>query len=106
MKENKQVMARNITNLMIKNNINATDLCKALDFKQNTFSDWVNGKTYPRIDKIEKMANYFGVPKAMLVEDIQDIEIFTAEERKMIVQFRNADQITKNAIIRLLEYKQ
>ena len=34
-----------------------------------TFSDWVNAKTYPRIDKIELMANYFGISKADLVED-------------------------------------
>ena len=25
-----------------------------------TFTDWINGNTYPRIDKIEKMANYLG----------------------------------------------
>jgi len=34
-----------------------------------TFSDWVNAKTYPRIDKIELMANYFGISKADLVEE-------------------------------------
>lgn len=33
-----------------------------------TFSDWVNAKTYPRIDKIEMMANYFGISKSDLVE--------------------------------------
>lgn len=34
-----------------------------------TFSDWINAKTYPRIDKIELMANYFGIEKSDLVED-------------------------------------
>ena len=34
-----------------------------------TFSDWINAKTYPRIDKIELLANYFGVLKSDLVED-------------------------------------
>ena len=33
------------------------------------FSDWVNAKTYPRIDKIELMANYSGISKSDLVED-------------------------------------
>ena len=31
-------------------------------------TDWINGRTYPRIDKIEKMAQYFGVQKSDLVE--------------------------------------
>ena len=67
--ENRQVMAKNILHFMEVNGVNATDVCKACGFKQNTFSDWVNGKTYPRIDKIEAMANYFGISKAQLVEE-------------------------------------
>ena len=67
--ENKQVMAKNILYYMNENNVNATDICKACGFKQNTFSDWVNAKTYPRIDKIELMARYFHISKADLVEE-------------------------------------
>lgn len=105
MNASKKVMARNITNQLIKNHMNATDLCNALGFKQNTVSDWVNAKTYPRIDAIEKMANYFGISKALLVEDIQDIEVFTEDERRMLIRFRNADKTTREAIERLLEYE-
>ena len=35
----------------------------------STFSDWVHARTYPRIDKIELMANYFGIEKSDLVEE-------------------------------------
>ena len=44
------------------------EICKDLNFKEMTFSDWVNAKTYPRIDKIEKMAQYFGIEKSDLIE--------------------------------------
>lgn len=106
MNANKKIMARNISNQLIKNNMTATDLCRELGFKQNTFSDWVNAKTYPRIDAIEKMANYFGISKALLVEDIQDIEVFTEDEREMILKFRNADKVTRQAVLRLLSYSE
>lgn len=66
---NKETMAKNIKRLMAQNQVNATDVCTALGFKAPTFSDWVNAKTYPRIDKIEAMSNYFGVSKADLVEE-------------------------------------
>ncbi len=69
MVENKQIMAKNILYFMHINSVSATEICKACGFKQNTFSDWVNAKTYPRIDKIELMANYFGISKALLVEE-------------------------------------
>lgn len=65
---NRQVMANNIRYYMKVNGVSQTDVCNTLGFKMPTFSDWVNAKTYPRIDKIEMMANYFGVSKADLVE--------------------------------------
>lgn len=66
---NKQIMAQNIRYYMNKRNITQTEICNTLGFKMPTFSDWVNAKTYPRIDKIELMANYFGISKADLVEE-------------------------------------
>lgn len=65
---NKEVMAKNIKRLMNMHNKDRNDVCKELGFKYTTFTDWINAKTYPRIDKIEMMANYFGVSKADLVE--------------------------------------
>ena len=66
---NKQVMAKNIRYYMEKNGLNATDLALELDFKDSTVLDWLKANTYPRIDKIEMMANYFKIEKSDLVED-------------------------------------
>lgn len=65
---NKQVMAENIQYYMDLNGKSRNDMCKALGIKYTTFTDWVKGATYPRIDKIELMANYFGIKKSDLVE--------------------------------------
>lgn len=66
---NKKIMAKNIRYYMEKNSLSQTDICNTLGIKMPTFSDWVNAKTYPRIDKIELMANYFGISKSDLVEE-------------------------------------
>lgn len=66
---NKEIMAKNIRFYMDLNNISQTDICNILNFKMSTFSDWLHAKTYPRIDKIELMANYFGIEKSDLVEN-------------------------------------
>ena len=66
---NKAVMAKNIQYYMDKQGKTRTEMCEALGVKYTTFTDWVKGNTYPRIDKIELMANYFGISKADLVED-------------------------------------
>ena len=71
---NKEVMAKNINKYMKMNKISRNKMSEALGVSYSTLSDWVNAKTYPRIDKIEMMANYFGVSKSDLVEDKQTVD--------------------------------
>ena len=66
---NKSVMAANIKRMMRKNGINAKELSKALGEPYSTVLSWAKGDYYPRIDKIEKMAEYFGCLKSDLIED-------------------------------------
>ena len=65
---NKESMAQNIKRYMRKKNISRRELCDALGFNYNTLADWLHARKYPRIDKIEMLANYFGISKADLVE--------------------------------------
>ena len=69
---NKDIMASNIKYYMSKYDIDRNKLCADLDLKYMTVSDWINAKSYPRIDKIEMLANYFGVKKSDLVEQKAD----------------------------------
>lgn len=66
---NKEIMAKNIKKYMDSKRIDRAKLASDLNISYTTVSDWVNGKTYPRIDKIEMLANYFGITKSQLVED-------------------------------------
>lgn len=67
--ESKQIMARNIKRYMEMKGVTNQQLCDALGFKYTTFMDWIKGVTYPRIGKVEAMANYFGVLKSDLIEE-------------------------------------
>ena len=66
---NKRIMGNNILFYMNKMGVERKDLAKALGVPYSSLTDWINGNTYPRIDKIEMMAQYFGVDKSDLVED-------------------------------------
>lgn len=65
---NKKIMANNIRRHLDSLGLNVKDFATLMNFKYTTVLDWVNAKTYPRIDKIELMANYFKVDKSDLVE--------------------------------------
>ncbi|MGE6359152.1 LexA family transcriptional regulator [Staphylococcus capitis] len=82
---NKQIMAKNISRLMKENNIDRKKLSDGLKVKYTTLSDWINAKTYPRIDKIELLADYFNVTKADLVEDKERQALETLPVKKIPV---------------------
>ena len=67
--ENKKIMARNIKMHMEQKGVTNQQLCEDLGFKYTTFLDWIKAVTYPRIGKIEAMADYFGILKSDLIEE-------------------------------------
>jgi len=65
----KEVFARNLKRYMDRAGKNQKDMADIVGVSAPTFSDWINAKKYPRIDKIEIMADYFGILKSDLIED-------------------------------------
>lgn len=62
------IFANNLKRLMNRDSVKAVDIANALKLSYMTVSDWVNGKSIPRMDKMEMLANYFSVSKAELIE--------------------------------------
>lgn len=68
----KKVFAKNLSNLLTRNKKTQADLVADLRLNKSTVSTWVNGTKMPRMNKIEQLANYFGVEKSDLIEDKSD----------------------------------
>jgi transcriptional regulator with XRE-family HTH domain len=51
------------------NNKSRQEIATALGISYFTITSWANGTKYPRMDKVEMLANYFGVLKSDLIED-------------------------------------
>lgn len=67
--DNKGVFAKNLKKYMKERDKSRREVSEALGVSYYTFSDWVNGKKYPRMDKVEMLANYFGILKSDLIEE-------------------------------------
>ena len=78
---NKQTMAKNIRYQMSINGMSRRALSECVGSPYTTVCDWLNAKTYPRIDKIEKMAQLFGISKADLVEEKPLVRIMESIEK-------------------------
>lgn len=84
---NKKIMARNINMYMSKNKLERKELAEMVGSSYTTVCDWVNAKTYPRIDKIEKMAMIFGVSKADLIEEKSPLTIGEELSNMKLIRF-------------------
>lgn len=66
---NKTTMAKNLSYYLKKSGKSQREMAELIGVSPAAFSDWINGRKYPRIDKIELLANYFGILKSDLIED-------------------------------------
>ncbi|EGQ3938031.1 TPA: helix-turn-helix domain-containing protein [Staphylococcus pseudintermedius] len=71
MEENKvrKILAKNLKQLMKEHNIDQKELAEALGVSQPTVSNWIQETKYPRIKRIQQIADYFNVPKSRLISD-------------------------------------
>ena len=74
----------------------------------STFNEWIKGKKYPRIDKIEMLANYFGILKSSLIESAAEAketpskQELTEGEKLMLELFRKIPEDRQAAALELL----
>ena len=72
---NKKVFARNLNYYLTTRGKTQNDLVRDLEITASTVSDWVNGKKYPRVDKMQMLADYFGILKSDLTEEHQESKL-------------------------------
>lgn len=103
---NKEVFGNNLAYYVERSGRSQRELADTLGVASSTFNDWVKGRKYPRIDKIEMLAKIFGILKSDLIEER------TEEHREMqkknnvqadIVLRMQTDEVFYNAVKNLYE---
>ncbi len=75
---NKEIFAENLNYYMDRDGITQKELSEVTGVATSTVNDWAKAKKYPRIDKIELLANHFRILKSDLIE-----KKVTDEDKKM-----------------------
>ena len=117
---NKETMSKNLKYYIEKSGKDRKTLAEIWGFPYSTVTDWINGNKYPRIDRIEVMADYFGILKSDLIEEkteahremqekndaLSDIVIRMQSDDKFfaaVVSLYNADEKKLLSILNLLD---
>lgn len=88
---NKEIFSKNLKHYIEQSGKDRRELAEVWGFPYSTVTEWINGRKYPRIDRIEIMADYFGILKSDLIEER------TEEHRQMQ---KNNDIIT-DAVVKM-----
>jgi transcriptional regulator with XRE-family HTH domain len=66
---NKEIFAKNLAYYLERSGKDQKEVAEVVGVAPSTFNEWMKAKKYPRIDKIEMLANYFGILKSDLIEE-------------------------------------
>ncbi|UXS22571.1 helix-turn-helix domain-containing protein [Staphylococcus delphini] len=105
-KSARKILSENLEQLMKERNVTQVELSEAIGVSQSTISNWLKESKYPRISKIQELANYFNVPKSRITEENNlyqetiaahfDKEDLTEEEMDEVMQFIEIIKRRKN----------
>lgn len=85
----KEIFSENLKYYLAVCKKSQTDLCNDLGFMSSTVSDWITAKKYPRMDKVQMIADYFGIKKSDLTDkknrndEIPEIHVINRAAKKM-----------------------
>ena len=100
-----KLFARNLNNALISHDKTQSDLVRDLHFSKATVSSWCNGTRVPRPDKMDEICAYLNIRRSDLMEEHPAADfILTSGETELIIEYRSADEATRQSIQRLLEY--
>ena len=87
----RRIFARNLNRFLKINEKNQADIAMLLNVSPAAVSTWCTGIKLPRMDKVQALADYFGINKSDLLEDKgtqeEDNSYYIDEYAKELAQF-------------------
>lgn len=68
---NKDVFSTNLVYYIEKNNVTQREVAQRIGVTESSITDWITKRHYPRLDKIQLLAEYFGIQVTDLVEPMK-----------------------------------
>ena len=90
--------------LLDMNGVKSADVARATGISNMTFSDWKKGKSTPKMDKIEKIAKYFGVTTDYMMGKKSEVpSLSMADEHfELIKLYSSLSEADQKAIMQIM----
>ena len=87
-----------LAKLLEERNLKAADVCRGTGLPSSLFSEWKRGKSTPKADKLQKIADYFGVSLEYLMTGNEKESSVQPESELSNVYFSLAREAQENGI--------
>lgn len=64
-----EIFSNNLKFYVIRSGKTQSQIANDLGVSKGTFSDWTAGRSHPRMNRVQQIADYFGISKTDLVEN-------------------------------------
>ena len=104
---NKETFAKNLLYYINKHGKEQKEIAEIIGVAPSTFNAWVKAKKYPRMDKVELLANYFGILKSDLIEEHIGVSSdrpisITDGEQKLLELFRRVPENQQELVLQMI----
>ena len=105
---NKETFAKNLLYYMNKHGKEQKEIAEIIGVAPSIFNTWIKGNKYPRMDKVERLANYFGILKSDLIEERDETKKspsaeITEGEQKLLDLFRLVPENQQPMVLAMIE---
>ena len=99
-------LGANIRSIRKSRGLTQEELAERMGLVKATISSWELDRTQPKMEKLEELCAALCCQKSDIVgkDKISVSRQLTPEEWDLIVEYRNADSLSKEAVRRLLTY--
>ena len=105
---NKEIFAKNLAYYLEKSGRDQKEVAEFVGVAPSTFNEWMKAKKYPRIDKIEILANYFGILKSDLIEKVGEDgyspsePVLTEGEKVLLELFNRVPEDQQQLVLQMI----
>lgn len=96
--EQKRIFSKNLNKFLSQSQKTQKEVAEAINVSPQTFNTWCQGIALPRMGKVQKLADYFGILKSDLIDDKEDPDLTSRDKRdiakdldRIMAEIKNGD---------------
>ena len=98
----REIFTRNLKRFLDESGKTQREVANAVGVSFGTFCDWTKGRAYPRMDKVQLLADFFGIRKSDLVDDIPDDDEYK-EDQKVLDLYHQVPKEKREFVLSLIK---